>query len=585
MANFFSDNPDIKFNLERLDLPALADLLEIDYSESDKFDFAPTNSDDATDNYLRVCELAGEICATNIAPRAQQIDKEGNVCANGEVTYHPLVQENLQDFKQAQLMGISLPREFGGLNMPQVVKAAVLEMVSRADAGLMNLVGLQDIAETIVEFGSAEQKAEFVSILASGDGTGAMVLTEPDAGSDLQAVRLKAIPPEDGDDSGTWQLYGVKRFITNGNGDVLLVQARSEEGTSDARGLSLFVCHKDETIRIRRIEEKLGIHGSPTGEMTFNYTPAYLIGRRKFGLIKYIMSLMNGARLGVAAQALGIAEAVYRMAREYAEKRIQFNKPIITFPAVYEMLVKMKVNLEGGRLLVYETAKVVDLFKLAQRQIEVAKQAGAAVDPQLRQQAKFNERLAGVLTPFAKYFLSEMCNSTAYDGIQVLGGSGFMKDYDMERYYRDARITSIYEGTSQLQVVGAIGGMLSGTLNPLFEKFNEREFPAQLSDLVQQVQTAILNMNKAIDHIKERKQAELTDLTAKRIVDMGIDIYISTLFLAAACASTDKVNSARVWIEESNLRIESNYSSIMNEDFAILDLHKQILAIEETTSC
>jgi len=243
------------------------------------------------------------------------------------------------------------------------------------------------------------------------------------------------------------------------------------------------------------------------------------------------------------------------------------------------------VNLEGGRLLVYETAKVVDLFKLAQRQIETAKKTGSEIDPQLRQQAKFNERLAGVLTPFAKYFLSEMCNRTAYDGIQVLGGSGFMKDYDMERYYRDARITSIYEGTSQLQVVGAIGGLFSGTLNPLFEKFNERKFPAQLSDLVQQVKAAILQMNKAIEHIKERKQAELTDLTAKRIVDMGIDIYISTLFLAAASASADKVNSARVWVEESNLRIESNYRSIMDDSFAILDLHKQILAIEQSTSC
>ncbi|MBC8403456.1 MAG: acyl-CoA dehydrogenase family protein [Candidatus Marinimicrobia bacterium] len=585
MANFYSDNPDIQFNLERLDLPALADLLEEDYSDADKFDFAPIDSSDAVENYFLVCNLAGEVCGTTITRRARQIDREGNVCADGDVIYHPLVKENLRDFKQAQLMGISLPRKSGGLNMPQVVKAVVLEMVSRADASLMNLVGLQDIAETIIEFGTEEQKAEFVPTLASGDGTGAMVLTEPDAGSDLQAVRLKAVPPESGDDSGTWQLNGVKRFITNGNGDILLVQARSEEGTSDARGISLFVCHKDKTIQIRRIEEKLGIHGSPTCEMTFNNTPAYLIGKRKFGLIKYVMALMNGARLGIAAQALGITEAIYREAREYAETRIQFNKPIIDIPAVYEMLVKMKVNIEAGRLLVYNTAKVVDLYKIPQRQIEAAKQAGQPVDQELRRQAKYNERLASVLTPFAKYFLSEMSNREAYNGIQIMGGSGFMKDYDMERFYRDARITSIYEGTSQLQVVAAIGGLMSGALRPIFEEFINRDFPEQLSDRANQIKSLIPQLQEVVNHVRELKNSELSDLTAKRIVDMGIDFYISTLFLDAACDSEAKHNSTRIWIEEASLRIETNYRAIMNNNFTIFNLHKQILGDDQVTSC
>ncbi len=585
MANFYTDNPDIKLNLDLLDLKYLADLLEGDYGELDEFDFAPADDTDAIENYLMTCELAGEVCATTIAPRARQIDLEGNICADGDVTYHPLVEKNLHDFKQAQLMGISLPRQYGGLNMPQVIKAAVLEMVSRADAGLMNLVGLQDIGETIVEFGSEEQKSEYVPILATGDGTGAMVLTEPDAGSDLQAVRLKAIPPQSGDDSDTWHLNGVKRFITNGNGDILLVQARSEEGTTDARGISMFVCHKDKSIQIRRIEEKLGIHGSPTCEMTFNNTPAQLVGKRKFGLIKYVMALMNGARLGVAAQALGIAEAVYREAREYAATRIQFNKAIITIPAVYQMLARMKVNLEAGRLLVYRTAAVVDLFKASQHRIEKLREKGEEVDPALRKQAKTNERLAGVLTPFAKYFLSEMCNREAYNGIQIMGGSGFMKDYDMERFYRDARITSIYEGTSQLQVVGAIGGLMSGILNPVFDDFKTKEFLDQLEPLANQVRSFIPLLQEAVEHVKDFKNSELTDLLAKRIVDMGVDIYISTLFLDAACVSESKINSTRLWIEEAGLRIEANRSAIINNRFAVLDIHEQLLSDSEADFC
>ena len=577
MANYYTDNPDIKFNLERVDLCHLADLLEDDYSAAKESDYAPENSEDACDNYLNICELAGELCAGPIAERARQIDREGNRCEDGRVIYHPLVRENLRDFKRAQLMGISLAREYGGLNMPQVIKVAVLEMVSRADASLMNLVGLQDIAETIEEFGNEEQKRTYVPPLANGDATGAMILTEPDSGSDLQSVRLRAIPPADGNDQGIWHLNGVKRFITNGNGDTLLVLARSEEGTVDGRGLSMFVCSKDESIRIRRIENKLGIHGSPTCDMVFNNTPAYLIGQRKRGLIKYVMSLMNGARIGVSAQALGIAEAAYRMAREYAETRVQFGKPIVEFPAVYEMLTNMKIRIEAGRLLLYETSRVVDLFKIPNARIQKAQKNGTPPDRELKQMVRYYERLASVLTPFSKYFNSEMCNRVAYDGIQVMGGSGFMKDYNMERYYRDARITNIYEGTSQLQIVGAIGGILSGTLNTVFDDFVAREYPGKFNELTTEAKSMVPLLYEAVEFVKQKKDPGYTDLVARRLVDMALDLYISILFLDCLERDEKKASRAEIWVRDARLRGEKNHAFILGDRTQVIDLHKEII--------
>jgi len=566
MPNFFTDNPDIKFNLERLDLKALADIMEGDYSSSKEYDFAPANRDEAAQNYLDILEVVGDICAGPIFERSRQIDEEGHVCENGNVTMNPLVLENLNDFKEMNLMGISLPYEYGGLNMPQTVKIAIIEMVSRADASLMTLVGLQDIAETIEDFGNDEQKAKYIPPLATGEATGAMVLTEPDFGSDLQSVKTKATPPIDGDDSGVWHLNGTKRFITNGNGTTLLVLARSELGTTDGRGLSMFVCSKDKTINIDRIEEKLGIHGSPTCEMTFNNTPAYLVGKRKFGLIKYIMSLMNGARIAVAAQALGISEAAYNLAKEYAETRIQFGKPIIEIPAVYKMLSDMRLNIEAGRLLLYETGKVVDKLKVSSK------------NPNADQkETKYLERLAGVLTPFAKYFNAEMANQTAYNGIQVMAGNGYMKDYDMERYYRDARITNIYEGTSQLQVVAAIGGILAGVLNKEFDKFIDLSFKFELQPLSDSVKSMITSFDKAVEAVKNQNDHEYVEFVSEQIVKMGLDIYISTLFLDAAIKNDRKAKLAEIWIEEAKLKIKQNSEFVISGNRNIVDNHSEII--------
>ena len=566
MPNFFTDNPDIKFNLDRIDLKALADVVEGDYSNAKEHDFAPADGTEAAQNYLDILEVVGDICAGPIFERARQIDEEGHVCENGDVTMNPLVLENMNDFKEMNLMGISLPYEYGGLNMPQTVKISIIEMVSRADASLMTMVGLQDIAETIEDFGSELQKEKYIPALAAGDATGAMVLTEPDYGSDLQSVKTVATPPEDGDINGVWRINGTKRFITNGNGTTLLVLARSESGTSDGRGLSMFVCQKDETINIDRIEEKLGIHGSPTCEMTFNNTPAYLVGKRKFGLIKYIMSLMNGARIAVAAQALGISEAAYNLAKEYAETRIQFGKPILEIPAVYKLLAEMRLNIEAGRLLLYETGTVVDKLKANTKNPDAD-----------RVETKYLERLAALLTPFTKFFNAEMANRAAYNGIQVMGGNGYMKDYDMERYYRDARITNIYEGTSQLQVVAAIGGILSGVLDKELAKFFDQDFPAELRGLVDKLKSTIAEFNKAVETVREQKDHEYVEYIADTIVKMGMDIYISTLFLDAAKSNARKAKLAKTWIEQTEIGVKHSSAIVASGNRDVVDNRAEII--------
>ena len=442
----------------------------------------------------------------------------------------------------------------------------------------MNIVGLQDIAETINDFASHEQKLEYVTPLAKGEATGAMVLTEPDSGSDLQSVRLVAHRPENGDDKGIWRLKGVKRFITNGCGNVLLVLARSEEGTKDGRGLSMFVCFRDKTVKIRRIEHKLGIHGSPTCEMVFDNTPCYLVGSRKRGLIRYVMALMNGARIGIASQALGIGEAAYRDARDYARSRVQFGKPIDQFPAVYEMLTHMQIKVEAGRILLYETAKVVDLYKVQEKRIEEMRAKGQNVDPAFQQEVNYWDRLAAVLTPFSKLFNTEMANQNAYDGIQIMGGSGFMKDYNMERYYRDARITNIYEGTSQLQVVAAIGGLLSGSMNKVYDEFCARRLnDDKLEHLASKVRHCVAQLYKSIEHVKSLKNPHYTDYVARRLVEMGLDTYVAILFLGCAENNARKTAVAEIWVQDTELKVNSSATFILGNRYQVIDLHKEII--------
>ena len=474
MANFYTDNPDLKHHLTHPLMEKIVALKERDYTDAQKYDYAPLDFEDAMDSYERVLDIVGEICGDVIAPNAEDVDHQGPKVVDGHVEYADGTKVNLDAVRKAGLMGMSMPRRFGGLNFPITPYIMAADIVSRADTGFENIWGLQDCAETIYEFADEEQKQKFIPRVCEGE-TMSMDLTEPDAGSDLQSVMLKATEQPD----GTWRLNGVKRFITNGDSDIHLVLARSEDGTKDGRGLSMFIYDKrDGGVTVRRIENKLGIKGSPTCELVYKNAKAVLCGSRRLGLIKYVMALMNGARLGIAAQSVGVSELAYREALSYAKDRKQFGKAIIEFPAVFEMIAVMKAKLDASRSLLYETSRFVDMYKLYE---DIAKER--TLTPEERKEMKHYSRLADACTPLAKGMGSEYCNQNAYDCIQVHGGSGFMKDYACERLYRDARIISIYEGTTQLQVVAAIRHVTTGTYMSLIESYAAQDVRPELQPL------------------------------------------------------------------------------------------------------
>src|ERR1035437_7153732 len=447
--NFYLDNSDIQFRLAQINLSEALELKETGYAQAEQFPGSPRNYADAKDNYSIILGVMGEICGERIAPRAAEADEEGAHFDDGVVTYAAPTLDAIQAFKEAGLFGAMLPREYGGLNLPESIYSMLVEIVSRAESGLMTIYGLQEIADMIEEYASDEDKARVLPRMSRGEASGAMVLTEADAGSDLGAVATRATLDEA---TGKWTLNGVKRFITNGLADISVVLARSEEGSTDARGLSMFLVEEDETVKIRRIEHKMGIKSSPTCEIQYNNTPATLIGKRRFGLMRYAMNLMNGARLAVAAQALGIAEAAYREADDYSKERIQFGKPIRVLPAVGRLLLSMRVDVEATRALLAETARWVDLWKVYEKAVG---EGGADVGPATRARLKQCQTVAETMTPMVKYCSTEMGNRVCYQSMQVHGGVGYMREFNIERLFRDVRITNIYEGTSQLQVVAA----------------------------------------------------------------------------------------------------------------------------------
>ena len=563
MPNFFDDNEDIKFHLETMDLTEIVHLQEKDFSEAEQFPYAPTDLDDALDSYRRVLSMVGDIAGNFVAPRAADVDEEGTHFENGTVTYAKGIAEAIERLSKADLMGFTLPRKYGGLNLPTTLYSMAIEMISRADASLMNIFGLQDIAETIHSFACEEIKDEYLPLFCSGEVTGAMVLTEPDAGSDLQAVRLSAT--EDAE-TGEWRLNGVKRFITNGCGEILLVLARSEPGSTDGRGLSLFLCESKDGVKVRRIEHKMGITGSPTCELQFNNVPAKLIGKRKRGLITYVMALMNGARIGIAGQALGIAQAAYNEAVVYAREREQFGKKIKDIPAVAEMLVGMKVHIEAARSLLYETSRWVDLENRLNERLE-----SGGRDPELKKRLGGVRKLAAVLTPMSKYFACEMAVDVCYDSQQVHGGSGYMKDYNIERHCRDVRITSIYEGTSQLQAVAILAGLQGGALTGRLEALASRRYEPSLSDLAEKAGQARDLMLKSLEHVKEAKDQGFTDLSAGRLSDMACDVYMSYLLLIDAEKSDRKKVVARKFVSDMLPRVQMKASQILGGERIVLD--------------
>ena len=562
MANFYTDNSDLKFQLSHPLMKKIVELKEQDFKDSGVYDYAPCSVEDAIDSYDKVMEVMGEICADTIAANAEQVDHDGPVCENGRVTYAAGTAENQRVLTQAGMYGMSLPRQYGGLNFSLVPYVMAEELVSRADAGFANIWGLQDCAETIHEFASDEIKAEFLPRIPQGD-TCSMDLTEPDAGSDLQAAMLKA---EWCEEKGMWMLNGVKRFITNGDAQIKLVLARSEEGTRDGRGLSYFVHdQKWGGVTVRRIENKLGIKGSPTCELVFKNAPAKLIGERRMGLIKYVMSLMNGARLGVGAQSTGISEAAYREAYKYACERRQFGKAIIEFPAVYEMLAVMKAKLQASRAILYETTRFVDIYKSYGFIAETRK-----LTPEERQEMKKYQRYADMFTPVLKMMSSEYCNQNAYDAIQIHGGSGYMKEYPVERIYRDARITTIYEGTSQLQTVAAIRYVTTGAYLAKIREYEAEEVTPEFAVLKKTLVDMTAQYEQACALVLGLDNVYV-DVLARRLVEMAGHIIMGWLLLLDAQRCSDFTKSARVYIGKARAWNQERYDYIAgftDEDMA-----------------
>ncbi len=545
MANFYTDNPDLKFHLNHPMMKKIVALKENNYKESEIYDYAPIDFEDAIDSYDKVLEIIGDICGNILAPNAESVDHEGPRIENNRVIYAKGTQENHEALTKAGLYGMPLPRKYNGLNFSMVPYVMSAEIVSRADGGFANIWGLQDCAETIYEFASEEQKQKYLPRFNEG-ATAAMDLTEPDAGSDLQAVQLKATYSEK---DKTWYLNGVKRFITNGDADISLVLARSEEGTTDGRGLSLFIYDKkSDAIKIRRIENKLGIKGSPTCELVFNNAPAELVGDRKMGLIKYVMSLMNGARLGVGAQSVGIAEAAYREALAYAADRAQFGKTINHFPAVYEMLTTMEAKIKAMRSLLYETTRFVDIYKALTHISNERK-----LEAEERNDLKKYQRLADVFTPLLKMTSSEYCNQIAYDSLQIHGGSGFMKDYPIERIYRDARITSIYEGTTQLQVVAAIRGVVTGTFLAQIKEYQQTEIlPVHepLKRILLEMADEYEKSVKLVEEINTKSEnSEYLDFHARRLVEMAGNIIMGWLLIIDSTRDDSYLKHAQIFVK------------------------------------
>jgi len=567
--NYYSNNPALKFQLSHPLMQKIVTLREQNFNEKDLFDFAPKDFEDAIDNYERVMEIVGEIAAEIIAPNAEGVDKEGPQVINNRVIYARGTQENHDALTQAGLYGMSLPRAYGGLNFPLTPYVMSGEIVSRADAGFANIWGLQDCAETIAEFADEDTKKEFLPRVCEG-ATCSMDLTEPDAGSDLQAVQLKATFNEH---DGVWYLNGVKRFITNGDAQIKLVLARSEEGSADARGLSYFVADNnfDHTIKVRRIENKLGIKGSPTCELVFTNTPARLVGSRRMGLIKYVMSLMNGARLGVGAQSVGVSQAAYDEALAYARDRRQFGKAIIEFPAVYEMLSMMKAKLEATRALLYETARFVDIYKAYE-----AIESGRKLTPEERADFKEYQKLADAFTPILKMFASEYANQNAYDSIQVHGGSGFMKDYACERIYRDARILTIYEGTSQLQTVAAIRHVTTGNYLKQIRYYQEQPISPEFNSLRKRLDSMTTLYENAVNRVVDSKNPEYIDFQARRVVEMAGHIIMCYLLLIDATRDSMFSKSAEIYLKFAEVEVRKHATYIKHFEVDQIDKYRMV---------
>ena len=555
MANYFTDNPELAFHLDHPLMKRVVELKERNFADKEEYADAPVDYEDALENYKRVLDITGDIAANILEPNSEEVDQEGPHLVDGRMIYASKTYENLDATRKAGLWGLSMPRRYGGLNMPITPYSMASELVAAADAGFQNIWSLQDCIETLFEFGSEEQRKKYIPRVCAGE-TMSMDLTEPDAGSDLQRVMLKATYDEE---NQCWRLNGVKRFITNGDSDIHLVLARSESGTHDGRGLSMFIYDKREGgVTVRHIENKLGIHGAPTCELVYKNAKAELCGSTRLGLIKYVMALMNGARLGIAAQSVGVSQAAYNEGLAYAKDRKQFDKAIINFPAVYDMLARMKAKLDAGRSILYQTARYVDIYKALEDISSERK-----LTPEERQELKKYTRLADAFTPLAKGMNSEYANQNAYDAIQIHGGSGFIMEYKSQRLYRDARIFSIYEGTTQLQVVAAIRYITNGTYLSIIDEMLGEAVAEDLKPLQERVKKLVELYRQAVDYVKETGCQEAQDFLARRLYEMTAEILMSLLILNDATRAPQLfTKSANVYVRMAEADVVAHYTYI-----------------------
>lgn len=572
MANYYTDHPEIEFHLSHPLMKRIVDLKERNYEDKDKFADAPVCYEDAIENYKRILDITGDVAANIIEPNSEDVDIEGPHLENGRMIYASKTYENLDATRKAGLWGVSMPRRYGGLNLPNTTFSMLSEIISAADAGFQNVWSLQSCIDTLYEFGSEEQRQKYIPRISAGE-TMSMDLTEPDAGSDLQRVMLKATFDEE---NNCWRLNGVKRFITNGDSDIHLVLARSEEGTKDGRGLSMFIYDKrDGGVDVRHIEHKLGIHGSPTCELTYKNAKAELCGSTRLGLIKYVMALMNGARLGIAAQSVGVEQEAYNEALAYAKERAQFGKKIINFPAVYDMLSRMKAKLDAGRSILYQTARYVDIYKALE---DIARDR--TLTPEERKEMKLYSRLADAFTPLAKGMNSEYANQNAYDAISVHGGSGFIMEYKCQRLFRDARIFSIYEGTTQLQVVAAIRYVTNGTYLGIIKEMLEKEVAPEFQALKERVAKMVEKYEDAINYVKAAGNNDLHDFLARRLYEMTAEIIMSLLILDDATRAPELfAKSANVYVRYAEGTVAGHYAYI--KEFKAEDLADFLAAAPE----
>ncbi len=569
MTNYYSDIPEIKFELENNSLmQRIVELKERGFEDKDKYEDAPQDFADAMDSYDKVLEIVGDITANVVAPNAEEVDAEGPHHEGGRVCYASKTIENLENMTKAGMNGMTMPRRYGGLNLPVVAYTAANEIVSAGDAGFENIWSLQDCIETLYCFGNEEQRQKYIPRVCAGE-TMSMDLTEPDAGSDLQSVMLKATFDEE---NNCWRLNGSKRFITNGDSDIHLVLARSEAGTRDGRGLSMFIYDKrDGGVNVRRIENKLGIHGSPTCELVYKNAKCELCGDRKLGLIKYVMSLMNGARLGIAAQSVGLSQAAYNEALAYARDRKQFGKAIIEFPAVAEMIANIKAKLDAGRALLYETARYVDIYKALE---DIARDR--KLEPEERAELKKYSRLADSFTPLAKGMNSEYANQNGYDCIQVHGGSGFMLEYACQRIYRDARITSIYEGTTQLQTVAAVRYITNGQYASVIAEMEQQPTLPEYEGILERLKKMAEKLNACTAAVKETQDNDLHDLCARHLYEMTADVIMGHLLLRNASQAKDLFDkSLHVFVNHAEAEVEKHALWLSRITPAQLDNYRQ----------